>query len=162
MRQRRDPMVSILGGPFREHLGIHIVSTDPRWTLPCLCRSSAKRRHAMPSSIFRWVMAFAGFWVAVGVNTFGYRVIRTMGFHLTSIDFLKVGVAGGVGEAHHLALPPLAYLAVSLFCTMPRQFYKTICQPALESDLGTQPGRLPLSTPCDGSSALLSLACRAT
>uniref|UniRef100_A0A7S2Z1M4 Phosphate transporter n=1 Tax=Chloropicon laureae TaxID=464258 RepID=A0A7S2Z1M4_9CHLO len=34
-----------------------------------------------------WVMAIAGFFVFLGVNTFGYRVIRTIGTNLTNINF---------------------------------------------------------------------------
>eukprot|EP00213_Chloropicon_mariensis_P005076 CAMPEP_0197471162 /NCGR_PEP_ID=MMETSP1309-20131121/2052_1 /TAXON_ID=464262 /ORGANISM="Genus nov. species nov., Strain RCC998" /LENGTH=595 /DNA_ID=CAMNT_0043008653 /DNA_START=72 /DNA_END=1859 /DNA_ORIENTATION=- len=34
-----------------------------------------------------WVMAIAGFFVFLGVNTFGYRVIKTIGTGLTNINF---------------------------------------------------------------------------
>merc|ERR1719510_125040 len=36
-----------------------------------------------------WIMAVAGLFVALGVGTLGYRVIRTIGTELTMIDFHK-------------------------------------------------------------------------
>lgn len=36
-----------------------------------------------------WIMCVAGIFVAIGVCTFGYRVIRTIGSELTMIDFHK-------------------------------------------------------------------------
>merc|ERR1719204_1092345 len=36
-----------------------------------------------------WIMCVAGIFVALGVATFGYRVIRTIGTNLTMIDFHK-------------------------------------------------------------------------
>jgi len=36
-----------------------------------------------------WIMAVAGIFVAVGVCTLGYRVIRTIGSKLTTIDYHK-------------------------------------------------------------------------
>jgi len=36
-----------------------------------------------------WIMAVAGLFVALGVMTLGYRVIRTVGSNLTAIDFHK-------------------------------------------------------------------------
>merc|ERR1712025_1455987 len=34
-----------------------------------------------------WVMAVAGFFVFLGVNTYGYRVIQTVGSSITKINF---------------------------------------------------------------------------
>jgi len=36
-----------------------------------------------------WILSIAGLFVAIGVFTFGYRVIRTIGSNLTSLDYHK-------------------------------------------------------------------------
>lgn len=37
----------------------------------------------------QWIMAVAGLFVALGVNTFGYRVVKTIGTNMTDVNFVR-------------------------------------------------------------------------